>query len=157
MSCLSVLDSIGLNKKSLVEKSYMYCGMFADAIGTSCFKSKEDIEILARDIFDYYGRGCRSVSHLILPVGYDINRIFEGIIGMGDIINNKKYGNNYDYNKAIYLMSEYKFLDNGFFIVKEGKEMHSPISTINYEYYDNISLLREKINPYQTFFVETLD
>ena len=43
-------------------------------------------------------------------------------------------------------MSEYKFLDNGFFIVKEGKEMHTPISTINYEYYDNISLLREKIN-----------
>lgn len=43
-------------------------------------------------------------------------------------------------------MSEYKFLDNGFFIVKEGEEMHSPISTINYEYYDNISLLREKIN-----------
>jgi hypothetical protein len=43
-------------------------------------------------------------------------------------------------------MSEYKFLDNGFFIVKEGNEMHSPISTINFEYYDNVSILKEKIN-----------
>ena len=100
-------------------------------------ESKEDIEFLARDIFDYYGRGCRNVSHLILPDGYDINRIFEGIVGMGDIINNKKYGNNYDYNKAVHLLNQESLLDNNFVLLKESKELFSPLGMLHYHFYNN--------------------
>ena len=66
-------------------------------------ESLKEIKLLANDIFDYYGRGCRNVSHLLLPRNFDLNRIFEGIVVMGEVIHNKKYGNNYDYNKAVHL------------------------------------------------------
>ena len=109
-------------------------------------ESKEEIEILARDIFDYYGRGCRNVSHLILPNGYDINRVFEGIVGMGDIINNKKYGNNYDYNKAVHLLNQEPLLDNNFVLLKESKELFSPLGMLHYHFYNNNDELKAYLN-----------
>ena len=108
-------------------------------------ETDEELKSLSHDILTYFGLGCRSVSKLYVPKGYNFDSFFNSIFAYKDLINNHKYANNYDYNKAIYLMSEYKFLDNGFFMIKEGNEMHSPISTINYEYYDNISHLNEKI------------
>ena len=108
-------------------------------------ETTEDLIALGEDIFRYFGLGCRNVSKLYIPKNYNFDLFFNSIFCYKELINNHKYANNYDYNKAIYLMSEYKFLDNGFFIVKEGNEMHSPISTINFEYYDNVSILKEKI------------
>jgi len=108
-------------------------------------ETDEELKSLSHDILTYFGLGCRSVSKLYVPKDYNFDSFFNSIFEYKDLINNHKYANNYDYNKAIYLMSEYKFLDNGFFMIKEGNEMHSPISTINYEYYDNISHLSEKI------------
>ncbi len=95
---------------------------------------KELIE-LGNDLFDYYGRGCRNVSHILLPRDFNLNRIFEAIIGYGEVVNNKKYGNNYDYNKSIYLLNLEKFLDNNFVLFKENVELFSPISVVHYSYY----------------------
>ena len=109
-------------------------------------ESKEDIEFLARDIFDYYGRGCRNVSHLILPDGYNMNKVFEGIVIMGDIINNKKYGNNYDYNKAVHLLNQESLLDNNFVLLKESKELFSPLGMLHYHFYKNNDELNAYLN-----------
>src|SRR5690606_23069064 len=51
-------------------------------------ESKEQIEELGKDIFDYFGLGCRNVSHLMFPEGYDVSRFFEGIFSHSDVINN---------------------------------------------------------------------
>ena len=128
------------NKRSIIRKNRNSIAILNGE------ESDDDLKSLSQDIFTYFGLGCRNVSKLYVPKNYNFDLFFNSIFGYKELINNHKYANNYDYNKAIYLMSEYKFLDNGFFIVKEGNEMHSPISTINFEYYDNVSILREKIN-----------
>src|SRR5690606_1929808 len=53
--------------------------------------------------------------------------------------------NNYDYNKAVYLMSLFNVLENGFLMLKEDNSYASPIATVFYEYYENEKLLREKL------------
>jgi hypothetical protein len=68
-----------------------------------------------------------------------LNRFFEAIVEQGEVINNKKYGNNYDYNKAIHLMNLAVFLDNNFLLLKESKDLFSPISMVYYHYYENES------------------
>ena len=128
------------NKRSIIRKNRNSIAILNGE------ESDDDLKSLSQDIFTYFGLGCRNVSKLYVPKNYNFDLFFNSIFGYKELINNHKYANNYDYNKAIYLMSEYKFLDNGFFIVKEGNEIHSPISTINFEYYDNVSILREKIN-----------
>jgi hypothetical protein len=128
------------NKRSIIRKNRNSIAILNGE------ESDDDLKSLSQDIFTYFGLGCRNVSKLYVPKNYNFDLFFNSIFCYKELINNHKYANNYDYNKAIYLMSEYKFLDNGFFIVKEGNEMHSPISTINFEYYDNFSILKEKIN-----------
>ena len=104
-----------------------------------------ELKNLAKDILLYYGLGCRNVSKIYIPKEFDLNKIFKGIESFSSLINNSKYSNNYDYNKSIFLINQEKFLDNGFFILKESSKITSPISCVYYEYYNNKKDLENKI------------
>jgi len=106
-------------------------------------ETAEDLKNLSEDIFRYYGLGCRNVSKLFVPKGYKFDAFFEGIYHWHPIVEKAKYANNYDYNKAVYLMSEFDMLENGFFMIKEDKSFASPIATLFYEYYDDASELKQ--------------
>lgn len=108
-------------------------------------ETKEQLEALSNDIFRYYGLGCRSVSKLFVPKGYNFDAFFNAVYKWHPIIHEAKYANNYDYNKAVYLMSEFEMLENGFLIVKEDKSYASPIATVFYEYYDSEDQLKQKL------------
>lgn len=100
-------------------------------------ETEDELILLGKDIFSYFGLGCRNVSQLFLPKDFDINRFFAGIVGYSDIVNYNKYANNYDYYKAIYLMNQEKLLENGFLLTKESDELFSPIAVLYYKRYDN--------------------
>ncbi|WP_242084747.1 acyl-CoA reductase [Aestuariivivens sediminis] len=108
-------------------------------------ETPDALEALSEDIFRYYGLGCRNVSKLFVPRDYKFDAFFEAIYHWHPIIDQVKYANNYDYNKAIYLMSEFNILDNGFFMIKEDTSYSSPIATLFYEYYDSPDSLKEKL------------
>lgn len=100
-------------------------------------ESFDDLKELGKDIFYYFGLGCRNVSKVFVPNGYNFNQLFEAIYDFKYIIDNKKYNNNYEYNRAIYLLDLIPFLDNNFLMIKESKELHAPTSVLFYEYYNN--------------------
>ena len=108
-------------------------------------ETEEELQGLGEDIFRYYGLGCRSVSKLFVPKDYDFDQFFKGIYPFRDIIEEQKYANNYDYNKAVYLMSLYQLKENGFLMLKEDPSYASPIATLFYEYYDDEAALRNKL------------
>jgi hypothetical protein len=107
-------------------------------------ESESQLKALGDDIFDFFGRGCRSVSHLLLPRSFEINKVFEHIVHQGAVINNKKYGNNYDYNKAVHLMNQEKLLDNNFVLLKETTLLSSPLGMLYYHFYDDV----DEVNSY---------
>lgn len=106
-------------------------------------ESSEELSLLGEDIFRYYGLGCRNVSKLYVPKGYDFDTFFKAIYPWNSIINENKYANNYDYNKAVYLMSEFNLLDNGFLMLKEDEKFGSPIATVFYQTYEDLSHLKD--------------
>ncbi|MEC5167099.1 hypothetical protein RCH18_002849 [Flavobacterium sp. PL11] len=108
-------------------------------------ETKEQLTALGEDIFRYFGLGCRNVSKLFVPKEYSFVPFFEAIFEYKDIIHYEKYANNYDYNKAVFLMSNFKLLDNGFLTLKEDKSHASPISSVFYENYDNIENLQNQL------------
>ncbi|WP_437395543.1 acyl-CoA reductase [Flagellimonas lutimaris] len=108
-------------------------------------EAEKELKALGEDIFRYYGLGCRNVSKIYVPKDYDFDALFKALYDYKDIIHQHKYANNYDYNKAVYLMSEFKILDNGFLVLKEDEALTSPISALFYSYYDDESSLREKL------------
>ncbi len=107
----------------------------------------EDFALLGEDIFRYFGLGCRNVSKIFVPEGYNFEAFFNGISSFSSYIHHHKYSNNYDYNKAVYLMSDIKFLDNGFLMVKEDENYASPIGVLNYQTYksnDELKMILEQ-------------
>lgn len=108
-------------------------------------ETKDDLIALGEDIFRYYGLGCRSVSKMFVPENYDFSLFFEAMYEYKDVIFYEKYANNYDYNKAVFLMSNFKLLDNEFLTLKEDTGYASPISSVFYEYYSDIQQLENKL------------
>ncbi len=108
-------------------------------------ETEEELKALGEDIFRYYGLGCRNVSKIFVPINYDFDALFNALYHYKDIIHQHKYANNYDYNKAVYLMSEFKILDNGFLVLKEDEALTSPIAALFYSNYDDETSLREKL------------
>lgn len=92
-----------------------------------------ELQALAGDIFMYFGLGCRSVSKIYVPVDFDVNRIFGNIMHHNEVVQNKKYGNNYDYHRAIYMMNQQPFLENGFVIVREATNLATPVAVLHVE------------------------
>lgn len=108
-------------------------------------ETREQLEALGNDIFRYFGLGCRNVSKLYVPEGYDFHEFYTALEPWHKLLDHAKYGNNYDYNKAVYLMSDFKFLDNGFLIVKPAEDFGSPIATVFYESYSDEDSLKSRI------------
>lgn len=109
-------------------------------------ETDEELKALSEDIFRYYGLGCRNVSKLFVPKDYKFEAFFNGVYDWHPIINQNKYANNYDYNKAVYLMSQFNLLENGFLMIKEDTSYGSPIATLFYEYYNDIDELKSLLD-----------
>ena len=127
------------DKPSIIRKSRNSIAVLNGA------ETKEQLANLGEDIFRYFGLGCRNVSKLFVPENYSFIPFFEAIFKYQDVIHYEKYANNYDYNKAVFLMSNFKLLDNGFLTIKEDKSHASPISSVFYEHYDNIEVLQNQL------------
>lgn len=111
--------------------------------GTETF---EDLVGLGEDIFRYFGLGCRNVSKLFVPKGYNFDNFFKAMYEYRDVIQYEKYANNYDYNKAVFLMSNFQLLDNEFLTIKEDVSYASPISSVFYEFYENLEEITTRLN-----------
>ena len=100
-------------------------------------ESKEELRELGKDIFMFYGLGCRNVSKLFVPKGYKFETFFEAIVDFGFVAENNKYFNNYEYNKTIHLLNSEKLFDNNFIVLKEDENLTSPIGLLNYSFYES--------------------
>lgn len=101
-------------------------------------ETEAQMAALGVDIFRYFGMGCRNVSKLFLPEGFDVSRFFEPLHAWKDIIHHNGYANNYQYHKAIWLMDQEPFLDNGYVMLKENNSMSSPLSCMYVTYYNRV-------------------
>jgi acyl-CoA reductase LuxC len=108
-------------------------------------ESRGELTLLGNDVFDYYGLGCRNVSKLFVPKGYKFDIFYESVFGFSEVLMNKKYANNHEYNRAIYLLNREKFLDNNFLIIRESNSLHSPIGVLFYEEYESVDKVSERI------------
>jgi len=109
-------------------------------------ETAEQLHELGHDIFDYYGLGCRNVSKILVPDGYNFNFFFESIEDYNPIIHHHKYNNNYDYNKSIYLVNRDEHLDNGFLLVKKDDRLTSPLAVLFYSNYADLEQAEQLIN-----------
>ena len=107
-------------------------------------ESYHDLKNLGSDVFSYFGLGCRNVSKIYIPEGYDLSRIISSWKDYSKIADHHKYANNYDFNKAVYLVNKTRFIDAGFLLMKEDQEISSPVSVLHFEYYKSFEIVLRK-------------
>lgn len=110
-------------------------------------ETKEELELLSDDIHLYFGLGCRNVSKLYVPQGYDFVPLLQSFKKYSDFADHNKYKNNYDYQLSLVLLNNIYYMTNGSTLLTENEALFSPISHLYFEYYDDAEQLHKKWDP----------
>ncbi len=108
-----------------------------------------EVELLGKDIFNYYGLGCRNVSSIFVPRDFDIPAFLDQLKPFDRVLDNHKYTNNYVYQKSLTMLNQEPFLDTGYLLVKENKNLVSPVATLHYSVYETLGALKQQITAQQ--------
>lgn len=104
-------------------------------------ESSDELLVLGKDVFQFFGLGCRNVSKLYLPKGYDFQLLMESLHEFHDLANHSKYRNNFDYNLALLMLNQIPYYSNGCIILTETPAITSRIAMLHYEFYEDIMSL----------------
>ncbi len=108
-------------------------------------ESTEELHNLGKDVFRYFGLGCRNVSKLYVPATYDFEGLLTALHEFRDVVRHSKYKNNFDYNYAMYLLNKEPFLANGCILLREDEMIASRIANLNYEFYSDLPSLESQL------------
>ena len=109
-------------------------------------ENEKELEALADDVYQYFGLGCRNVTKLFVPRGYNFELLLNTFKKYNYLFDYQKYKNNYDYNLAIHLLNNKYYMTNGSILLVEEKSPFSPISQLHYEYYDDADEVKKTVD-----------
>ena len=101
-------------------------------------ETSEKLNLLADDVSLYFGLGCRNVTKLFVPEGYDFIPVLESLKKYDYFLEFHKYKNNYDYNLALLIMSNRLYMNNGSILLAENASPFAPVAQLNFSYYNSI-------------------
>lgn len=108
-------------------------------------ETEDDFRALGRDIFEYFGLGCRNVSKLYVPRGYNFNPLLEVLHEWKTLQNHTKWKNNFDYNYALTTLNKENFYLSGPLMLVENDQIASRIATLHYDIYDDLPSLEQEL------------
>lgn len=106
-------------------------------------ETTDELNALADDIQLYFGLGCRNITKIYVPEGYDFLPILNALRKYEHYMDFHKYKHNYDYHLAILIMSNRYYMNNDSIILTENIAAYSPVSQIHYEKYSDKQKLIE--------------
>lgn len=108
-------------------------------------ETPDDLLRLGDDIFLYFGLGCRSVSKLYVPRGYDFQKLLGALEPFHPVIHHHGYKSNFDYQLTLLIMNKVPHIANDFLMLCENPSPASPIAALHFEYYDTHGEVIQKL------------
>jgi Acyl-CoA reductase (LuxC) len=109
-------------------------------------ETKEQLVLLADDILQYFGMGCRNVTKLYVPKDYNFEDLLNSFGKHAQFALHAKLKNNYDYNLALYLLNAQYYMGNNLLLFVENKSKSAALSVVHYEYYTNVADVLTDVN-----------
>jgi hypothetical protein len=116
--------------------------------GIAVLDGKEDdndLAALGKDVFQYFGLGCRNISKLYVPTNYNFDPLLKALYEYKEVMWHEPYKNNFDYNYAVHSLGQEAFIANGCILIKEAHAIPSRIGVLHFEYYESLPVLRNKL------------
>lgn len=104
-------------------------------------ESEDDLQKLTDDIHLYFGLGCRNVTKIYVPLGYDFVNLIQIFNRYGHFIEHHRYKNNYDYQLSLLLLNNKRYMSSEGTLITEEPSIFSPLSMLHYEFYENFEQL----------------
>jgi Acyl-CoA reductase (LuxC) len=108
-------------------------------------ETEEELNLLADDMLLFYGMGCRNVSKIFVPEGYDFIQLLDALRKYNRFADFHKYRNNYDYQLALLMMNSKFYMTNDVVVLTENETVFAPVSQVNYSYYDDAAALKDTL------------
>ncbi len=118
--------------KSVIRKNRTSIGVLSGN------ESKQQLQLLGRDLLSYFGLGCRNISTLFLPEQMDETVLFDAVSQYIEYRNHNKYFNNFEYTSALYLLNLEEYKSDGLFNVRQSDQLFSRISCVHYQRYSDL-------------------
>ncbi|MGI8950271.1 MAG: acyl-CoA reductase [Chitinophagaceae bacterium] len=100
-------------------------------------ENAQQLNLLADDMQLYFGLGCRNVTKIYVPENYDFLPLLNALKKYDYFLDFHKYKNNFDYQLALLVMNNKKYMNNGSVLFTENTSVFSAVSCIYYEFYNN--------------------
>ncbi len=98
-----------------------------------------ELALLSDDIYSYSGLGCRNVSMLFAPRGFNLERVVKPVRC------NPKYRNNYLQTRALLMMNREQFFDNGVSCMRYSDSFATQLSELSIFEYDSVEQVEQWI------------
>ncbi|HTN35928.1 MAG TPA: hypothetical protein VL053_02580 [Arachidicoccus sp.] len=98
-------------------------------------ESQADLVNLSKELMMYFGLGCRNVTKLYVPEGYDFIPLLGALKHYEYYLDFHKYHHNFDYQLAILIMNNKLYMNSGSLLFTEREDLFSPISQVHYSFY----------------------
>lgn len=108
-------------------------------------ESLDELRALGKDIFRYFGLGCRNVSKVYLSDKMEPKTFLATLEDWKPIGNHNKYFNNYEYHKAIFLVERMAHLDNGFLLLREEASLGCPVGVLHFQTYATLDQMKAEV------------
>lgn len=108
-------------------------------------ETKGELGLLADDIYQYFGMGCRNITKLYVPQNYNFLPLIEVFKKYEYLADHHKYKNNYDYNLALHILNNKVYMSNAALLLIEEENIFSPVSQLNYQYYESINAVKKVV------------
>jgi hypothetical protein len=101
-------------------------------------ESRQELEGLADDVYQYFGLGCRNVTKLYTPENYDFIPLLKIFDKYNYLAEHHKYKNNYDYYLTLLILNKRHYMTNGTILLDNNPSHFSPISSLHYQTYGKL-------------------
>jgi hypothetical protein len=98
-------------------------------------ESTSELDELSKDVFLYFGLGCRSVSQIWVPEGYDFLPLLNSFRKFNYLAEHAKFKNNYDYQLSLLLLNKKYFMSTEAILLVENESLFAPVSQLHFQYY----------------------
>ena len=100
-------------------------------------ETEEELSLLADDVYQYFGLGCRNVTKIFVPDDYPFEPLLQAFRKYDHLKDHNKYRNNLDYQLALYILNNQYYMSNDSVLLIEHESIFSAVSVLHYSYYSN--------------------
>ncbi len=99
-------------------------------------ETTEELDLLADDMMLYFGMGCRNVTQVWVPTGYDFIPLLTALKKYSYLADEHKFKHNYDYQLALLMMNRQFYMDADGILMSENPSPFAAISQVHYQFYE---------------------